>query len=184
MSDTDFSDPEVVEVAKIDNLERDCCFIAKKNGKIWKDDHPTGAVDAAYYGEDKYDMAILVDDDFDLDFYEVEIVGSFTSRLKGSVDTFLGDSPGESVRHIDFPKVQSIDHCLTDSNTIEGQIIDILEENGATHYVDILDNYMVDCELNRSKPDYDGLKSILEEMSENTRVYVPSGRTRTWWDIK
>lgn len=184
MNEIEWDDAIVIKVAKVNNFDRNCHFVAKSDGKIWKDDHPTGAIDAAYYGEDKYDMAKRIDHDYNLEFYDLDIVGSFTSRLSGSNRSYFGDTPGESVSYIEFPKTQSVDHNITDADTIEQQIIDILNEKGTTHYVDILDNYIVEDKLDDDIPDYDKFKQKLESMSEDTKIYVPSGRNRTWWNIK
>lgn len=141
-------------------------FAATDGDRYWKDAHPTCGVDAAFYGEDRYDNAIELADEPDVDWYDIEIMEGFHARYSDdSGYGMLGDTPGEAVSYLSFDEDEAFP-AVTEAATLEAQVEDILTaRTGSIHELTMI-HWVVNDDALDTNPTLEDVENALDRLVE------------------
>lgn len=174
----------LIHVAKVDNLRYDCNFITTNDDTVWKDTPDSKSVNLAFQQKDEKGEHLQYNQVDHISWEMVRILPGFTAKIDGTNEYKSGDSPHEAVKYLDFPNVYSIDRDpITTSDSLNKQIIDILQyHTGSVHYT-IISKY-----LNYSTLDIDTLsneetKEILGDIETSDSVYRTTD-SDSWWSYR
>lgn len=181
----DWSSSRIVYVSRVDNLRYNCKFVATNDDYVWKDTPNQKSVDAAFYGKKERAKTIPYEYVDEVCWTSVEIISGYYARKKNekSSSEKVGDTPFEAVSYLEFEEVYSIDRDpITQSQSIDEQIIDILRyHTGSVHYTS-LNNYMNKKQLNDGEYT-NNMKKHLIELSQSENIY-PTTDNKDWWSIR
>lgn len=141
-------------------------FAATDGDRYWKDDHPTCAVDAAFYGEDRYDNAIELPEEPDVDWYDIEILDGFNARYSDDNGSgMLGDTPGEAVSYLSFEADESFP-AVTEAPTLEEQLEDIVTESPGVLHDDLeMIHWVVNDDVLNTTPTLEEVEAVLDVLA-------------------
>lgn len=171
---------KTVYVARVNNLRYNCHFIATNDQTVWKDTPKLNAIRSAIDNKDT-NNTVPMKDVSHISWTPVIIEQGFSAHIKDEEQEKYGDTPTEATKYLDFPETYEIDRDpITDSTTLENQIIDIIQYlPGAVHYTTI-PNYLNYEEINEQYTSEDIL-TRLENMSSN--VYQTK-EGNEWWSVR
>lgn len=173
---------KLIHVAKIDNLRYDCEFVATNDEYVWQDTPNKKSVNAVY--RNKVDLAKTIPFDYveGVSWTGIKIMPGFEAKIKGENEIKRGDTPAEAVSYLNFSNTYKVDRpTVTDSQSVESQIEDILRNLvGAVHFKTI-PNYLNKDKLNEEYSEQE-VKQILDDMT-NSSVY-PTRSGDEWWSIR
>lgn len=175
---------KLVYVAKVNNLRYDCHFVATNDDVVWKDTPDQKSVNAAFKNREDMAETIPYDNISNVGWTAVEIRPGCYARFKNAEEYQVGDTPYEATKYLDFDEVYEIDRDnITEKETLEGQIVDILRKlHGSVHYTTI-PNYINYREISSSSMKPESILEELDSMEPRTSVY----RTKDgddWWSAR